>query len=189
MVAGQETGESLRAYAEMAGRVAVWQWVARDLLAAANVLHQHRRGSAPRRRKGRSDSPVDRSSAPILLLYGMALEDLLKGLLIAQGTPATVGGKLNRALKTHDVLALWRKAGVTVDDERAAVLSALAWAIEIGGRYPVGLHPSPSNMRHLRVGISPVECFVELFTVAEEALRRYLPDGPFQPTNLQQWGV
>ena len=79
----------------MAGRPDVWQWVARDLLAAANTVQAHRRGPGSRPRKGKGAEHIETSPAPILLLYGMALEDLLKGLLIAQGTPATVRGRLN----------------------------------------------------------------------------------------------
>jgi hypothetical protein len=189
MAGRQPPAESPKAYADMAARPAVWQWVARDLLAAANALHAHRRGPGPRKRRSRSDSPSETSPAPILLLYGMALENLLKGVLIAQGTPATVRGRLNRKLKTHDLEKLWSMAGLPADKKVKTLLSALAWAVETGGRYPVGLHPSATSMRHLAVGITPVEEFIALFDTAEEALRRSYADGPFQRTNLLQWGV
>jgi hypothetical protein len=189
MARKQPTGESPKDYAEMAARPLAWQWVSRDLLAAANALHLHRRGPGPRERKGEGDSRIDMSPAPILLLYGMALENLLKGLVIAKGMPATVKGQLNPKLKTHDVLKLWGMAGLTVDENAEPLLSALGWAVQTGGRYPVGLQPSPSSMRHLSVAGTSVECFVALFEAAEEALRGCVSDALFEKTILLNWGV
>jgi hypothetical protein len=183
------SGESPKAYDEMAGRAAVWQWVSRDLLAAANAVQLHRRGPGARQRKTRRDDRVDTSPAPILLLYGLALETLLKGVLIAQGTPATRRGRLNRDLRTHNLVKLWKEAGLAIDTDQETLLSALAWIIETGGRYPMGLHPDPTAMTYLSVGMRPVECIVALFTTAEQALRQSLPDAPFKATNLVDWGV
>ena len=185
----KQAGESPKAYTDMAGRAGMWQWMARDLLAAANAIHVHRRGPAVRRGKGTDDARVDTSAAPILMLYGMALENLLKGLLIAQGTPATVSGELNPVLKTHHVLELWRKAGLAIDTEQERLLSALGWAVETGGRYPVGRRPNPSAMPHLLVAMEPVKSFIGLFAIAEDAFRRWVPDAPFGATDLLNWGV
>jgi hypothetical protein len=57
----------------------IWQWTARDLICAANVLRSRREeltnGGAPEATRRHA------TQAPILLLYGLALENLLKGLL------------------------------------------------------------------------------------------------------------
>jgi len=176
-------------YRTMAGRPLVWQWVARDLLAGANALHAHRRGPSSGRRSQPGDERIDTSAAPIILLYGMALENLLKGLLIAEGTPATVDGELNPDLKTHSLDTLWTRANLERDSETDSLLAALEWAVVTGARYPVGLKADPESARHLLIAGTHVDRIIRLFEKAEDALYSHHPSGLFEKTDLTRWGA
>lgn len=146
----------------------LWQWTARELVVAANHLR--------RRREQVSDDAVSNdaslftSAQPMLLLYGLALENLLKGLLVAQGVDATATGRLNARLKTHDLLVLWKAAGLKVTADAEDVLRNLHWSIE-PGKYPVGTKPDPNAPNPMFVALTSIEEIGRLLAVAEEALR------------------
>ncbi len=84
---------------------------------------------------------------PILLSYGLAAENLIKGLLIAQGVipvkPAkgkagkTGALKLSEEIKTHDLKAMFKKARLTLTEEEKDVLKKLTWAVKTA-KHPVG---------------------------------------------------
>ena len=78
----------------------VWQWLSRDFLCAANIL----RSRAGKASQISSSDSLWTLTGPMMLLYGLALENLLKGLLVAQGADATSTGELNQKLKTHNLL-------------------------------------------------------------------------------------
>src|SRR6202035_234570 len=75
-----------------------WQIQARSLLCAANVLAE-RAGTIA---SGRAAAPTEVEDPahlrlePVFLLYGYALENLVKGLLVARGEDATWSGTLNK---------------------------------------------------------------------------------------------
>ena len=159
----------------------IWQWTARDLVCAANTLRRRREelvaANAP---EGASRHAT---KMPILLLYGLALENLLKGLLVAQGTDATTTGKLNATLKTHDVLRLWRLAGLSLDEPAEDLLKRLHYSIEVG-KYPVGTKPDPAAPSPVWVELSSLKGIGELLATAEEALRALQPKTTFAKIDL-----
>ena len=117
----------------------VWQINARQLVAAANRL-----------RNGHEEAKAKMSfypsRMPIRLLLGLAAENLVKGVLVAQGTLPAVPDKkkgslkLNDEIKGHNLQALCKKAGLSLDSSDQDVLNNLSWTVE-AGKYPVGTKP------------------------------------------------
>jgi hypothetical protein len=74
------------------------------------------------------------------MLLGMSLEALLKGLLVASGTPVASGGLLKRELASHDLK--WIAANLEyrlliLSDEDRAHLAELSEFVTWAGRYPI----------------------------------------------------
>ena len=76
---------------------------------------------------------------PAQLLYAYAIENVLKGLIIAN-TPSLVHEEqLDHALKSHDLTELSKRAGFTVHVQEALVLRRLSQLSIWAGRYPVAV--------------------------------------------------
>jgi hypothetical protein len=101
-----------------------------------------------------------RMSIPSLLLAGFGFESLLKGILLRQmnfrGEPTTTIRKgkafLVGSLKSHDLLGLATRAGVSLDAEEVRMLERLSTIVMWAGRYPVsvgeeGLVPGAGEYR------------------------------------------
>lgn len=119
----------------------------------------------------------------IRLLYGLALENLLKGLLVAQGVDATSTGKLNKTLKSHNLVSLWTQAGLPITDQTEAVLKILRWSIETG-RYPVAIKPDPDAPQPFWIAITSFHEIVALLETVEGALREKQPQRAVEKTDL-----
>jgi hypothetical protein len=74
---------------------------------------------------------------PAQLLYAFAIENALKGLIVASKPHLINDEKLSRALTSHDLIALAREAEFTVHREEEVVLKALSELSVWAGRYPV----------------------------------------------------
>ena len=74
------------------------------------------------------------------MLIGMSIENLLKGILQAQGETVVVNGRLTRDFKTHSLydLATHLKA-VTVEVDEYHIMKDLTHYIRWSGRYPIPL--------------------------------------------------
>lgn len=155
----------------------IWQWTAREFVCAANII---------RRRHEAATLPADqlwKLLGPMLLLYGLALENLLKGLLVAQGVDATSTGTLNHQLKTHNVLKLWNWAKLPITHATEDLLKRLHWSIE-AGKYPVGLHPNPDDPGLIWVALTNIDEVGGLLDTVEDELRRLQPKRMFEKVNL-----
>jgi hypothetical protein len=119
----------------------------------------------------------------VWLLYGLALENLVKGLLVAQGVDATATGELNKSLRTHDLVKLWKRAGLPASDATDEILRNLHWSVEVG-KYPVGTKPDPEGPTPFWVALMNVRAVVDLIEIAEDALRTKRPDWTFEKRNL-----
>src|SRR5438105_4226150 len=80
-----------------------------------------------------------------MMLYGLALENLLKGLLVSKGVNATVTGRLDRALKTHNLRELCSSGGVYLNEEESQFLDSLQTIVE-SSKYPFGGRPRKSGV-------------------------------------------
>lgn len=89
---------------------------------------------------GHAEIPCDPPNyPPAQLLYAYAMENVLKGLIVVDDASVVDENKLNRKLKSHDLLELSAAAGVTVHVEEQPILAALSDLSEWAGRYPVAL--------------------------------------------------
>lgn len=125
---------------------------------------------------------------PVLLLYGYALENLVKGLLVARGADATWSGTLNKNLRHHCLTELFRVADVRTTAEDRQLLEDLRDAIE-SEKYPVGTKP---RTRERRLGAKPeadIERIFGLFRQMEKSLRHICLDGVFAPSDPASLGV
>ncbi|WP_234686099.1 hypothetical protein [Bradyrhizobium monzae] len=73
------------------------------------------------------------------LLYGYALENLLKGIRVARDPSLITSGKLNGKLKSHDLVELAKAASFTLHTQEIPVAAALSKLSTWAGRYPVAL--------------------------------------------------
>ncbi len=161
----------------------VWQWTSREFVCAANILRdQHELRQKEPARVPEAES-LWKLIGPMMLLYGLALENVLKGLLVAQGVDATSTGELNRKLKTHNLLWLWKQADLPNNGAREEVLENLHWSIE-AGKYPVGTKPDIDAPAPVWVALTNVDEILNLLHIAEDALRGVQPNRAFEKTNL-----
>jgi hypothetical protein len=77
---------------------------------------------------------------PAQMLYAYAIENALKGLIVASDPGLINGDKLDVALKDHDLLALAERANFTVYVQEEQVLAALSLISVWAGRYPVAVN-------------------------------------------------
>lgn len=85
----------------------------------------------------RKISSISRS---YILLAGFALENLIKGLLVAQNPTHINRGKLSGDLKSHKLLRLVSKVeGLSLSEEERRVCQVVQDAIPYWGRYPIPL--------------------------------------------------
>ncbi|MBI4263473.1 MAG: hypothetical protein HY657_03775 [Acidobacteria bacterium] len=165
-----------------------WQAQARSLLCAANVLRERARDidrsriSAP----PESEDPPNLRLMPVYVLYGYALENLVKGLLVARGENATWSGTLDKGLRHHCLTDLFRVAHVHTEEDEHRVLEDLRDAIE-SGKYPVGIRPQ-NRSRTLGLDVSgDFKVIFALFHRIEDSLRQICLDGalvPVEPSTL-----
>jgi hypothetical protein len=101
----------------------MWQQRAEELLDAADVLRQNRKGLP-----GRLWSE--------LLLRGCALENLLKCLYVSRGRALYVNDKLS-AMKDHDLAKMAQEAGYPCTKQDSLLMSKLTRVVRWAGRYPV----------------------------------------------------
>jgi len=73
------------------------------------------------------------------LLYAYALENLFKGIMVANDPALVSGGKLNPKLQTHDLVKLAKDAGFTLHAQEVPIAEALSKLSVWAGRYPVAL--------------------------------------------------
>jgi hypothetical protein len=150
-------------------RVRAWQLTARRLVRAANVLHE----AHP---EARSREPQYASLLPALVLYGLAAENLVKGLLAAQGG----GREDDPRLKSHHLAWLFEQARVPLSDKEAGIVDRLQWFLE-KGRYPAGVEPGQE------LG-GEVARLLRLLTRLEDALATAAPSELLAPASLFELG-
>ena len=71
------------------------------------------------------------------MLYAFAIENVLKGLIIAKNPGLTGERQISGEIKSHELVKLAARACVEVYPKEDAVLAALSEIATWGGRYPV----------------------------------------------------
>ena len=149
----------------------IWQITARQLIAAANRLRDGHEAA----KEGVS---FYASRMPILLLYGLAAENLVKGILVANGTVPVESDKksgslkLSESVKGHDLQRLFNTAGVPLAKHDEDVLTNLSWTVQ-AGKYPVGTRPAiePADPTPQWLELTSLEDVCRLLQQLEDALR------------------
>jgi len=149
----------------------IWQITARQLIASANRLrHGHE--------EAKQKISFYASRMPILLLFGLAAENLVKGVLVAQGTLPVVQDKkkgslkLNHEIYGHNLESLCRKAGLTLDSTDQEVLNSLSWTVK-AGKYPIGTKPAiaPDDPPPIWLELTNLNRACQILNRLEAALR------------------
>ena len=117
-----------------------WQEAAMHMLASANYLLEAEIGPLPESFPGDWSTSSRGSVQPKLLLYGAAVENMLKAIRVAQGVPAVVGRSLNVDLATHELHRYAQEAGLNPPKAEAQLLRQLQDVLE-AGKYPVAKKP------------------------------------------------
>ena len=73
------------------------------------------------------------------MLYGYALENLLKGIIVANDPLLISDEKFNAKLKSHDLIQLSKTCEFALNPQEIHVAKALSKLTEWAGRYPVAL--------------------------------------------------
>lgn len=171
---------------------AMWQWSARELVCAANVLYQRfiattladEEGLRPVQEGGKViPDRFYTSLTPVMLLYGYAIENLIKGLLIAKGIPVTSGGKLNKQLQKHSLKDLFQLAAVSISPEDESLLERLKVTIE-SGKYPIPTKPRSQIGKSFYIVPSDIKRIGNLLRRLEEELCIVQPDKTSVPIDL-----
>jgi hypothetical protein len=184
---------------ELAGQNPIaWQLQARSHLTAANVLLERAQILGDPAGGGASDEhdPPHLRMKPVYLLFGYALENLVKGLLVARGETATWAGSLeenrsavlDKGLRHHCLTELFRIAAVKTDAREGRLLEDLRDAIE-SEKYPVGVRPRSRKRTLGRDSVGDVQGVFALFRRMEESLRQICLDGVLSPCNPKTVGL
>jgi hypothetical protein len=74
-----------------------------------------------------------------MLLSGLAIETLAKARIVASHSSPTEGDRLAKDLKSHDLMDLLRRAGITLNEEESYLVERLEVFVTSAGRYPIPL--------------------------------------------------
>ena len=75
----------------------------------------------------------------VMMLFGLAAENLIKAIVVAKGSVITSEGAFPKWFKRHDLLALAERANLPVSHYQKHLLKRLQEFVKCG-KYPVGLH-------------------------------------------------
>jgi hypothetical protein len=110
------------------------------------LYEQARRKAIRELNRGVRNSVAIRRYEPDLLivymLYGLALENLLKGLLVARGAGPKAGRALPKYVTDHRLPKLIRRAGIEPGREEEQLLHWLTAVVTWKARYPVPKSPN-----------------------------------------------
>jgi hypothetical protein len=148
----------------------IWQITARQLIVAGNLLREGH--EAVREKVG-----FYASRMPILLLYGLAAENLVKGILVAKGIAPVEADKkgvlkLSEDIKGHNLEILFGKAGIGLSERDKGILNNLSWTVQ-AGKYPVGTKPAihPADPTPVWLELTDLRHVCQLLETLEDALR------------------
>jgi hypothetical protein len=118
-----------------------------------------------------------------MLLMGLAVENLAKGVIVAKGVSSpSADGRLARELKSHDLLDLLDMAEVELSTEDAYLVERLQASVEWAGRYPTAVRVESQMPRtHPRGGGGPLNMRSSADAAAIDALVTRLLDESESP--------
>lgn len=135
----------------------VWLLTAEQLLRTFQMLTDQARQDLSDAYGG-DESITYPISSIAMMLGGFAIENLLKGIKVSQGSQV-FDDRGFFTIKTHDILELAVQAGVELDTEEKALLERLEQFVIWAGRYPIPLSSEDLRPRTLdNGGFAPRTC-------------------------------
>jgi hypothetical protein len=162
-----------------------WQKGARELIGAANVLlNAYERTIASTCVETPPFEPNEQSLwRPMMVLYALAAENLLKAIIIARGEDPAPSGKLVEWFRTHKLVEHAKRARLSFIP-RPGLLETLREFIE-SGKYPIGTNPKSGLRTNQFIYPNYPDTVYDLLTKLEDDLRVILPDKTFPATDLR----
>ncbi len=156
-------------FKHLAGNPRAWQETAHDLICAANLLSEAVQDCDQRRSNTGARCPnVWRS---LMMLYGLAAENLIKAIIVATSPSLASEGGLPRWFTNHNLVKLAKRAGLPVSHSQEHLLKRLQEFVECG-KYPVGLREGQGRSTWVSFGPSDSNDALQLLGYLEEELQR-----------------
>jgi len=156
-------------FKDLAGNPRVWHETAHDLICSANLLVEAMRG----REEGMANTECRRPVVwrTFMMLYGLAAENLIKGIIVARYPLLASGGKLPQWFTKHNLAALARRADLPVPLTQEHLLKRLQGFVECG-KYPVGRREGEGHSTWVFTEPLDSSDAVQLLQYLEEELER-----------------
>ncbi len=128
-----------------------WYSYAHELADTADAIYKKSKGQWIAYIQNFADGSTDTYSRPlisrpVMLMYGLSFENIIKGLLISEEPTLLQGGKLSKHLLGHDLVKLAdRLQSIQLIAEERELLALLSDVVPYHGRYPV-----PRNAQDLK---------------------------------------
>lgn len=162
-----------------------WQNDARELIGAANVLlnaYEVSLGSTSVEKP--PFEPNERNLwRPLMVLYALAVENLLKAIIIARGEDPAPDGKLAKWFKHHNLTRLAERAKLSFTP-KSGLLETLRDFIE-SGKYPIGKDAQSGLRSNEFMHPYYTDTVLDLLQKLEDDLRAILPEKSFPKTDLR----
>lgn len=161
-----------------------WQNDARELICAANVLLNSFEGSLGSSTTGNIPFAPNEGCLwrPLMVLYALAVENLLKAIIIARGEDPAPGGALVKWFKHHNLKQHAIRENLSFVP-RPGLLETLRDFIE-SGKYPIGRNSKSGLRSNQFIFPDYSDTVFELLEKLEDELRKILPRKSFPKTNL-----
>ena len=156
-------------FKHLAGNPRAWQETAHDLICAANLLSEavqdrDRCGSGAGTRR-----PNVRRG--LMMLYGLAAENLIKAIIVAKNPSLASKGALPGSFRNHNLVALAKQGGLPISRREEHLLKRLREFVECG-KYPVGLREGQGRSTWVSFGPSDSNDALQLLEYLEKELQR-----------------
>jgi hypothetical protein len=158
-------------FQQVAAMPLTWQMTADSLMRASAALVPLIEADS----RAALDPSQNAFDAPVahvyMLLAGLAIENLAKALVAGRSSPATVGDALAPDLKSHDLVDLLHRTGLTLSADETYLAERLQSFVEWAGRYPIPTRLDGQLPRtHPLGGSGPLNHFLGTDPAAVEAL-------------------
>ena len=120
-----------------------WYTYAHELADTADAIYKKSKGEWVSYTHNFADGSTDTYrrplvSRPVMLMYGLSFENIIKGLLISEEPSLLQDGKLSKNLLGHDLIKLADQLqSIQLDDTERGLLELLSDVVPYLGRYPV----------------------------------------------------
>lgn len=153
---------------------AAWRQTAIGLKRSADIIWEQWFGIFQRLEGGRTATATQQEAVDLsfllptfLLLYGLAIENATKGLLVSKDNSIVESViKWNVKSGGHDLRELYTATGLLIEKEEQELLDALTQAVLWAGRYPVP--KNHANKREFGISLGPFLKTPEIGSIVDD---------------------